>query len=180
MKDVIFGPQGRSYERPSSPMFGAIPASSIPRVPQSSVREGTTARNPLFGGVQKTPTRTLSRTRAFLAIDRTTEPVIPPSSPLHMRRSSAQLFATILDSAVKAPQSSEASYNVLETPIKKKTTVDLAHGHPIQSPLFDQENKKEIERPSLPASKMQGTSVGEEDSIYKSLGWENDDIDDLV
>jgi hypothetical protein len=97
-----------------------------------------------------------------------------------MRRSSAQLFATVSDSAVKAPQNSRASLGFLETPIKKTHTTDLAHGHPIQSPRFDKENNQEFEGSKSAVQTTQKTSIDQEDCIYKSLGWEDDDIDDLA
>jgi DNA replication regulator SLD3 len=177
-RDAISRPQNKLYERPTSPALEAIPPSSLPRIPQSVAREGTVTRNPLFSAIQETPTRALPRTKDFLGVDRNPTPMFPPSSPLHIRRSSAQLFARVPASAAKLPEDSGISLGVLETPVKKKSAVDPVHGHSFQSPRFDQENK-DVEVPNPAIKKTQKTSIDQQDSIYKSLGWEDDDIDDL-
>jgi DNA replication regulator SLD3 len=179
MRDAISRPQNLRYERPANPVLEAIPPSSLPRIPQSAIREEPVPRNPLFSAVQETPTRALPRTRDFLGIDGTPNAMFTPSSPLHMRRSSAQLFATIPASSSKLTHGSRKPLDVPETPVNKKSNVDAVHTHPFQSPRLDQENKDE-EGTKSAVETTQKTTVVQEDSIYKSLGWEDDDVDDLI
>jgi hypothetical protein len=162
-----------------SPTLEAIPPSSLPRIPQSVVREAAAQNNPLFSAVQETPTRALPRTRDFLGIDRALQPRVLPPSSSHIRRSSAQLFSTVSDSGIKLAQDARTQLDVLETPIKKKPINDLAHGHPIESPRFDQENKTILEAPNSVSETPKKVNMEQEGCIYKSLGWEDDDIDDL-
>jgi len=92
------------------------------------------------------------------------------------RRSGAQLSNTVPDSVVKHPSSSFAFYAIQDTPVKK-IGVPLEHSHPSCN---NKENGRagemglKIGRPKTPA-------LSQEESIYKSLGWDDtDDIDELA
>jgi DNA replication regulator SLD3 len=90
----------------------------------------------------------------------------PPSSPLHVRRSSAQLFTALPDSAGETLASSNG---IQETPVKRRPLI--GHSHPnVQGLNSDKENQR-VE------SNLQQFTRTHEESIYKSLGW--DDADDL-
>ena len=83
------------------------------------------------------------------------------------------------ESAIKQPQSrSLPDQGIQETPIKKGTTTTTTHSHPrMAGSGNEKENVKEpcVQRASPAAV------VSQEDSIYKSLGWDDtDDIDELA
>jgi len=162
-----------------------VPHSSLPRIPQSTSRpsrEGVVNRNPLFSSVQATPTRkaanNVSRSRGLLSVGEVDYGGCPPSSPLHVRRSSAQLFTAVPDSATKIPSSFSG---VQETPVKTKQTTNLYHNHPVEpGPSSDKEN--ELRGGSgLGVGVKERTKRRSEESIYKSLGWDDaDDLDDMA
>lgn len=162
----------------------AAPSSSFSIVPQSvsrHSRENPQTKNPLFSTVQATPSRkTVSRSSklkgGFLAVSNSELPSFPPSSPLHVRRSSAKLFA-VPDSAAKVPITSWVSQGVQETPVKKRSDVP-PHSHPEPASDGNKENVEVTKSTTTEdGSKMGG--VGQEVSIYTSLGWD-DDIDELA
>ncbi|KAL2067193.1 hypothetical protein VTL71DRAFT_1617 [Oculimacula yallundae] len=157
-----------------------IPASSIPRVPQSVSRSsgGGFQSNPLFSNVQATPTR-----KAVPAFPKRSEMDYGgiPSSPIHVRRSSAQLFTAVPESTVKNP-AAILSFGVEDTPIKRRSTISFEHGHPTITNLgSDKENDGKGLRTTTDIGQRGDTSPDKEESIYKALGWDdNDDIDDLA
>ncbi|KAH7330385.1 DNA replication regulator SLD3-domain-containing protein [Rhexocercosporidium sp. MPI-PUGE-AT-0058] len=159
-----------------------IPASSIPRIPQSVSRSsgGGHQNNPLLSHVQATPTR-----KAVPAFPRRSMAEMDfggiPSSPLHVRWSSAQLFTAVPDSAVKNT-SAPLSYGVDDTPIKKRPASSLGHGHPSMASFGSDKENDQLERKAAVDVGLRG-SIGssKDESIYKALGWDdNDDIDDLA
>jgi len=167
--------------------FAFVPPSSLPRIPQSTSRpsrEGITSRNPLFSSLQATPTRratsNVSRSRGgLLSAVEVDYGSCLPSSPLHVRRSSAQLFTAVPNSAIKM-QSSFGG--IQETPVKTKQPATLDHSHPVvPGPGSDKENEVIEGAVRTSAGLKEGTSTAGETSIYKSLGWDDaDDLDDLV
>ncbi|CAG8979415.1 hypothetical protein HYALB_00012448 [Hymenoscyphus albidus] len=177
--------QQQSHQKTREKELDTVPASSALRIPQSSVLKAS-PRNPRFSSIQATPTRkSLSRPSSMMDLGRDREPVLPPLSPCHIRRSSAQLFAAIPDSAVKAAPASWAAHGgVQETPVKNRSvSTNFDHGHPASSPKFDQENSRKVgveEIIQMVESSTMKTLQQQSDSIYKSLGWDDDDIDDLV
>ncbi|CZS90696.1 hypothetical protein WAI453_004013 [Rhynchosporium graminicola] len=158
-----------------------IPASSIPRIPQSASRSsgGGVETNPLFSHVQATPTRKAvpAFPRRFMGESNLGE---VPSSPLHVRRSSAQLFPAVPESIAKN-SATLLSFGVEDTPVKRKSAGSLEHGHPIKSSFSnDKENDRKITEITTNLS-LGFTEMGKNDSIYKALGWDdNDEIDDLA
>jgi len=158
-----------------------IPASSVPRVPQSVSRSsGGFQSNPLSLNIQATPTR--KSVPAFPKQSMSTMDIGGiPSSPLHVRRSSAQLFSAVPDSAVKNP-STTLPYGIEDTPIKRRPASSLDHGHPpVASFGSDKENDHLRKRAPVDVSLQGGLGAKKEESIYKALGWDdNDDIDDLA
>ncbi|KAH8662996.1 DNA replication regulator SLD3-domain-containing protein [Tricladium varicosporioides] len=162
-----------------------IPRSSAPRIPQSVQREPTSAslRNPFLDSVQATPTRRSSSASQLLG-RAMGEGGCLPSSPLHVRKSSAQLFATgsVPDSARKIPSTPRTIRNITETPVKKRPEPSLVHGHPEPGHDGNKENVGELEQGSkyIEPSRDTDRSAQQEVDIYKSLGWDDgDDIDEL-
>jgi DNA replication regulator SLD3 len=166
--------------------LGAIPPSSLPRIPQSSKQsqEKKLIKNPFFSSVQATPTRrpaTSQPTSGLLG-----PPIdygeFPPSSPLHVRRSSASLFPIVPESTLKAPSGFEMPSGVQETPIKKRPDPQLKHSHPgIPASGSDKENTRVRKEVVTNIQLVPGISQRQEDSIYKSLGWDDaDDMDELA
>ncbi|RDW88863.1 hypothetical protein BP6252_00895 [Coleophoma cylindrospora] len=148
-----------------------IPLSSVSRIPQSAVKSsggiGPT-RNPFLDTVQATPTK--KSCGGFSRLDAAGNNNSGyggclPLSPLHARRSSAQLFPTVLDFAT--PTTASSAFAVQETPVKSRADVFLQHGHP--------SNEKENLTRTVETEDLETAN----DSIYKSLGWD-DDIDDLA
>lgn len=167
-----------------------IPPSSLPRIPQSISRpshERPSGGDPLLASIQATPTRkavpALSQVEHSLTgANGLSHGAFPPSSPLHARRSSAQLFNVVPESAGKS-SSSTASYGIQETPVKKRSETLLDHSHPsMPGPSCYNKENVGIERGAVVntgLSKINGTR--KEESIYHSLGWDDaDDIDDLA
>ncbi|TVY85370.1 hypothetical protein LSUE1_G000294 [Lachnellula suecica] len=167
------------------PDLNPVPSSSFSTVPQSVSRpswESLKSSDPSMLSVQATPTRravsnSTRSTGGFLSFSQAEQASFPPSSPLHMRRSSAQLFAAVPDSAIKCPS---ASQGIQETPIKKRydVKVQVPHSHP---QLVSEGNKENIEvrLAAVAEDVVKIRSTGQEESIYKSLGWD-DDIDELA
>jgi DNA replication regulator SLD3 len=169
-KDMFARPQHSSSERRVDDSF-VIPPSSLPKIPQSVVRSsgGLSSRNPFLSSVQATPTRksvpAFSRNIDTFSVDH------PPSSPLHMRRSSGQLFTVVPASTIKIPSASRF-LGITDTPIKSMT----GHGHSIDLEMGS--NKENLQQGEIGNfNQNQHDEVTNEDSIYKALGW--DDVDDL-
>jgi hypothetical protein len=105
-----------------------------------------------------------------------------PFSPSHVRRSSAQLFA-LPDSATKRTSPTFIPHGIQETPVKIIRFEDkLQHSHPAVAKYdSDKENERGLGMTSLIQNQPQSAPVVEEQSIYKSLGWDDgDDIDDMA
>lgn len=95
-----------------------------------------------------------------------------PSSPLHVRRSSAQLFLDVPESSVGKPARGGAA--IQETPMKARSEEVTKHSYPSS----EKENTREGDE-----TRIQDRPVhGGQDSIYKTLGWDDvdDDLDDLT
>jgi len=175
-KDIFARPFHSSTERIIDDSM-IIPPSSLPKIPQSVSRSsgGLSSRNPFLSSVQATPTRKsvpafskLSGNMGFFSGD------CPPSSPLHIRRSSAQLFNAVPDSAIKKPAGTILS-GVADTPIKSTT----GHGHPVMLEIgSNKENLQQGSEVEKMFSQSKHDEVTNEESIYKALGW--DDIDELA
>jgi len=102
----------------------------------------------------------------------------PPSSPLQARKSVKRLFA-VPDSVVKKQRTSSLPMGILETPIKKRPEIFLDHGHP-DFKANDKENLEEFDGKSSGGKEVNvELGKGGGDDIYKSLGWDDDDDDDL-
>jgi DNA replication regulator SLD3 len=156
-----------------------VPSFSLPRVPQSVSRgDSVQNKNPLFQSIQATPTRNPSRPgKQFTEIGKHSD--FPPSSPLHVRRSSAQLFSSVPDSAAK-PSSIAWASQLQETPVKR-ASVNINHIETTLISSCDKENTHSVEENSGRERPRQTSKIQQEDSIYKSLGWDDpDDLDDLT
>jgi len=188
-KDMAFESQPSSLAK-SIEEFGpaVVPGSSLPRIPQSALRlahEGMPKKNPLYSAIEATPTRKLascsSQRGALLSAPEHDHNAYLPSSPLHVRRSSALLFTAVSDSAAKRA-STVSSYGVQETPVKRRQEITLDHSHPrLSEPGSDKENNRIERRKTLVGTSSQETGRTDE-NIYKSLGWDDDadDLDDLA
>ena len=197
--------------------FGPVASSSASRVPQSSLpsQGRKSQKNPFLSSIQATPTR------KTLSVPKPSEfglsPLgggFPPSSPIHVRRTSAQLFPVVPESAVKATSKPLSFDSLQETPVKKRSDSHLQHSHPSllasgddrntlgdpfglqETPIkqrldglqfgqppslesgSDKENLENGRRDSNsnPVVEIQS----QEDSIYKSLGWDDGDMDELA
>ncbi len=166
-----------------------IPVSSLARIPQSALRpslEGMPRKNPLYSAIQATPTRkagsvSIQKGGLLNAPEQDYNEYLA-SSPLHARRSSAQLFTAVPDSAAKG-LSNLLPHGVQETPVKRRQELMFDHSHSVLSgPGSDKENDNDIieREKTLEGNSSQETGM-REDNIYKSLGWDDaDDIDDLA
>lgn len=167
--------------------MSAISPSSLPKIPQSVARPAREAvtKNPLFPAIQATPTRKpvsssqpASNLPSVPPIDYGTS---MPSSPLQPRRASGQLLTVVPKSAVKNISRSSFPQGIQETPIKKRAEATLGHSHPA-APTPSSENSRggrgRVTNDGI--GQVLGTNK-EDDSIYKSLGWDDaDDTDDLA
>jgi hypothetical protein len=190
MKDMVLESQPASLARSiegSEP--AVIPVSSLPRIPQSALRlsfEGVPKKNPLYTAVQATPSRKAgsgsSRKGGLLSASEPDYNGYLASSPLHVRRSSAQLFTAASDSTAKGLPEFQ-SHGIQETPVKRRNEIMFDHSHfVVTGPGSDKENEDDIigRGKILVDNPSQESGTGEE-SIYKSLGWDDaDDIDDQV
>ena len=162
--------------------MAAIPSFSLPMVPQSVTRpswEGL-PKPAVQSALHATPTRrTTSQSQPsskYLGLPAVDYGGYLPSSPLQPRRS-GQLFATVLDSAVKNTPGPATSHGIQETPIKKRAGTSV-HGDPALKSRSDKENDRGENKASNVGMKTMGSS--QEESIYKSLGWDDaDDLDEL-
>jgi DNA replication regulator SLD3 len=163
--------------------ISAIPPSSLPRIPQSVIRSSQgVARNPFISSIQATPSRrsvsaASGQSDGFLEVNIAGNGGYLPSSPLQQCRYSTQLFNTIPDSAIKLP-SGGSGPSFQETPIKKRLGVTLVHSHPKPTSGNDKENGVNLNK-QAEVGRVAGKKL--EDSIYKSLGWDDtDDFDELA
>ncbi len=175
-KNMLFESEPSSLER----MVGEasmIPASSIPRVPQSISRSprGGIRNNPLYSSIQATPTR-----KAVPAFSQRSMAEADfgglPSSPIHVRRSSAQLFTAVPDSAVKT--ATFLSYGIQDTPVKRRPASSLEHSHPSVANFGSDKENDQLKKPVVSTGQREDLGAGKD--IYKALGWDDNDIDDLA
>lgn len=105
-----------------------------------------------------------------------------PSSPLHIRRSSASLFSAVPESAVKPSPQIAAPSGLPETPVKRRIDFQAAHSHPEVVRLSsNKENESLSEKVVSGHNVEKAIDKVESDSIYKSLGWDDpDDLDHLA
>lgn len=185
-KDVFSQPQNPTLSEMVEVERAAIPSSSLPVIPQSvarPTREGP-FRNPLLSAVQATPTRKslpLSQpSKSLLGVPAFDYGGCLPSSPLQPRRSTGQLFAAVQDSVVKTVSFLSVSRGIQETPIKKKAGTTPVHSHPaVVTSSSDKENSRGEKKATKVGMKATIES-SQEESIYKSLGWDDaDDFDEL-
>jgi DNA replication regulator SLD3 len=84
------------------------------------------------------------------------------------------------ESAVKVPQNYGSSEGIQETPVKKRPEATLVHSHPeVPAPGSNKENLRS--RGGIDDGSKQKFGEAHEDSIYKSLGWDDaDEMDDFA
>jgi hypothetical protein len=162
--------------------MAAIPSSSLPKIPQSVTRpsQGGTTRNPLLSAVHATPSRKTATQSSQSASGLLGVPPVDDgeyllSSPLRPRRSSGQLFIPVPDSVAKTVRTTI----IEETPVKKRAEAAQVHDRPGPTSGSDKENG----RVGKVSNEQKGPNVGpsHEESIYKSLGWDDaDDLDELL
>lgn len=164
-----------------------ISSSSAPRVPQSSkpAHENSLRRNPLASVIQATPTRrsTISSQSLigspYLSHQEVDEVIT--SSPLHIRRSSACLFPqgpSEYPSIASYKSENGFTNDIIETPIRTTTESLVGHIHPTLSSAGN--DKENMERGLYRiADSERGVVEGHDDSIYKSLGWDADETEDI-
>ncbi|PBP25431.1 hypothetical protein BUE80_DR003842 [Diplocarpon rosae] len=181
-KDMFADSQLSSLERMAGEA-SMIPASSVPRISQSASHSsyGGSQSKSLFPSVQATPTRKSVPAFSQRSMNEVDHGGLP-SSPLRVRRSSTQLFTAVPDSAVK-DTSTSSSHGTEDTPVKRKPAASLENSHAILVRFRgDEENNKFAEKPVISNEQEQNDSnSGNIESIYKALGWdENDNINDLA
>jgi DNA replication regulator SLD3 len=162
-----------------------IPPSSLPRFPQSVAITSLErpARKPLLSVFQATPTRkslpAQRRVSGFLGVEMADNGSYLPSSPLQQRRSSIQLFNVVPDSAVK---STSFSHGIQETPTRQRTDAVISHSHLNAGQVENNEENVKVNVGTIATvSGTRRNNGTHEDSIYKSLGWDDgDDIDELA
>ena len=157
----------------------SIPTSSLPRIPQSVIqrsRSSTSNRNPLYQAVQATPSRRPASSGQ--ARGGTLGPPavdfggLPPSSPIHVRRSSAQLFLSVPESAIKVSTKSDLHSVYEDTPVKKRKEMQIEHSHPFISRGKENALKSMRERGGM----MQVLNPNNEDAVYRL--W--NDVDGMI
>lgn len=193
--------------------LGVIPPSSVSAIPQSTVRRSYDP-DPFRDSIQATPSRISfsglpGPTSNFKNRD-TDYGTIPPSSPLQMRRSSAQLFKSVPESVVRRRSVSAIPRGILETPIKKPSPSTLYNGieeTPLKeislkdTPLKEtplgkigvwkfghshpsdpsHQDQENIRDVPVALEKVNPTQIYKKEvSYYEALGWNDDDIDDLA
>ena len=199
-----------SLPKMADEMNDFIPPSSAPRIPQSVIRpRAEVSRNPLYSTIHATPTRRSSLAaersngmldvhvanygasiqatptrKSSLTSQRPSGPLVGPtenggaflpSSPLQQRHSgSSQNYGVVSDSVTRRTSSSLINHQIQETPIKKRLEA-MAHSHPAPFASNNKENTKAITEPS---TKQRATNT--KDDIYKTLGWDDDDDDELA
>lgn len=100
-----------------------------------------------------------------------------PSSPIHVRRSSAQLFTAVPDSAVKNT-ATFLSYGIQDTPVKRRPASSLEHSHPSVVGFGSDKENDQLRKPVVSIGQPKDLETGKD--IYKALGWDDNDIDDLA
>jgi len=185
------------------------PPSSAPRIPQSIIRpRAESFRNPLHSTIHATPTRRSSSVaersndmlgipiqeygdsiqatpsrktivtehpHSLLAVPTADYSTFLPSSPLQQRHSaSTEKYGTVPDSVTRHTSNSLVDQEIQETPIKKRTET-IVHSHPASFASNNKENTK-----SKAESAHRQRAADTKDDIYKALGWDEDDDDELA
>jgi DNA replication regulator SLD3 len=145
----------------------------------------------LQSSIEATPTRKTSNSDSdsFMKVAGThTEYAgFLPSSPLHVRRSSALLFNSVPDSAHKSTNLSfdfgnlSTKGGVLETPVKRRSIdFDSGHAHPeISLPALRNDKENDVLDDTKKGKSKENSVIPEQEAdIYKDLGW--DDVDELT
>ena len=186
-KDVFSGSQSFRLPTGFQEQETVIPPSSLPRIPQSVSRmpDERAPNRPIFTSIQVTPTRKsvpafYQPERSLLGAGGVEHGTFPPSSPLHVRRSSAQLFTVVPESGIKKAPNPSIHYGIQETPVKKRSGTML---DPSVCGLTSN-NKENVSKGGaklIDAVASTNMGITKEESIYHSLGWDDaDDIDDLA
>lgn len=186
-KDMLSERQGQINPKIAEDVFSnATLPSSVPRIPQSvsRPRPEEQTRNSLYS-IQATPTRKpvfnfVQQGNGFVDVVAAEHGSGQLLSPVQLVRSSGKLFSLAPTSVINGPPSSWSSQGIQETPLKKKSEAMQAHSHPgLSTPGCGKENVGS--RGDISAELNQGHKEANEDSIYKSLGWDDtDDIDGLA
>ena len=163
--------------------MAVIPPSSLPRVPQSAIKdlgENQTSKA-LFAPLQATPIRRHAPGHTQQQSKLLSVPVdyreCLGSSPLPPHRSSALAFPLVPDSAVKGPSTIPGLF---ETPVRKKTVFIIDHDQ-ARGLASSSEKENAIEEELLDHSFATRGEMKPQQSIYKALGWDDgDDFDDLA
>jgi hypothetical protein len=173
-----------------------IPASSVPRVPQSVARfapqsvgsSSNVKATPAYSrpailpssAVQGTPCRGTTQSRlpdTFLNSFENHD-VVLPSSPLQSRHENNRQFLTV------------TGHSVQDAIFRTPTRTSKIQATPVKGIAFNIENEDPlnsvISTPLFGGTKTTGTEnlessgarPGNGESIYKALGWDNDDFDD--
>lgn len=182
-KDVFSDSQsGKTLELAKEFQPTSTPISSLARVPQSSVGpsyDRKSVTNSTFPSIQATPTRKLqsvSRSGDFLSV----EPVnfALGSSPVAARNLETVQFTPIPDSAVKVSANS-LTFNIEETPVKKRPSVAAEPTIPLVSNLEESLNYDGVGDLIKRKKFVPEIVVKDDDLLYKALGWD-DDMDELA
>lgn len=169
-----------------------ITASSSASQP-TSLQDTPLPRNPLLNMIHATPSRKIPSTfrRTSLNVAKSGNASAVPQSPLHVRRSSASLFTSVPDSAMRPPPVDQVTPNTElssfeETPVKKrvdplsmKPNINSpveGHGHSLSRMSSNKENRNTLET----AKTMNYPLKTPEEDLYKSLGWDDGDLDELA
>jgi DNA replication regulator SLD3 len=138
----------------------------------------------MFSSLQATPTRksipaSSRRASGFLGVNLPDYGSYLPSSPLQQHHSSSQPTNAVPESAAKLPAILPRDNGVEDTPIKKKSNGTHIHPSGISSD-GDKENRR-TDDGNKDIGPRQRIEKFQQDSIYKSLGWDDaDDFDELA
>jgi len=73
------------------------------------------------------------------------------------------------------------SFEIQETPLKKRTDSRLEHSHPTTAGFGSDKENDQLGRSRISNDQYGVFSARKDESIYKSLGWDDvDDNDDLA
>ncbi|RFU35956.1 hypothetical protein B7463_g292, partial [Scytalidium lignicola] len=183
-KDIFSESQSqRTLESTEALTPSYIPASSLPRIPQSAVRssyDGRPVTDSTFPSIQATPTRkphSASQSGDFLSVGPVDYSLA--SSPVTTHHSERIHFPSIPDSAMKLWTGPSMFCGIEETPVKKRIV-----GTELQS-LMANSTKGTLEDNSESSSNnrdeaMPKIVIKDDESLYKALGWDDDDIDEMA
>ncbi|KAH8808223.1 DNA replication regulator SLD3-domain-containing protein [Xylogone sp. PMI_703] len=160
-----------------------IPTSSAPRVPESTIRSsygGRLVTDSTFPSIQATPTRksqSASHSGDLLGVGPVDYNLV--SSPMQAHHLGTVHFPSIPNSAAKSGTGASNLYGIQETPIKKKSVVIAASPHSMESAKGSIHHNVENSFNNRDAAIPEITTKDDE-SLYKALGWDDDDIDELT